>query len=72
MDTTTFKAKQGLESGSADRIKTMLEKERGVARVLVREDRGEIYVRHSRAKAPRHRLLERLTEAGLDLQVKRR
>ena len=72
MDTTTFKAKQGLEPGSADRIKTMLKEEQGVARVLVREDRGEIYVRHSRAKAPRHRLLGLLTEAGLALQVKRR
>ncbi len=52
------------------RARELLEEQPGVARVLARADKGEVYVRHSAARAPREHLLERLESEGLDARVK--
>lgn len=70
METTTLLLDQVRDQETAERVRKLLDEEKGVARVLVRPDRGEVYIKHSRAKAPRERLLERLSAEGLHAQVK--
>ncbi|MFW6078249.1 MAG: hypothetical protein ACODAE_01425 [Gemmatimonadota bacterium] len=72
MDTTTFVLEQLDADDRAESVRRLLDDEPGVARVLVRPDRAEIYVRHSAAKAPRNRLLERLRDEGYVARIKRR
>lgn len=70
MESTTLVVRQLKDWDTAERIRRLLDGEQGVARVLVRPDRGEVYVKHSRARAPRHRLLERLEGEGYEARLK--
>lgn len=70
METTTFVLTELDDPERAQGVRSMLDDEPGVARVLVRADRGEVYVKHSAAKAPRRRLLDRLREEGFSASVK--
>ncbi|HEX7118743.1 MAG TPA: hypothetical protein VF212_08150 [Longimicrobiales bacterium] len=72
MTTTTLVLERRGDDETAQRVREVLDGETGVARVLTRADRGEVYVRHSAAKAPRHRLLSRLEDEGLAVRVKGR
>lgn len=72
MDTTTFTVEDMTDAERADAVRRLLRDEPGVARVLARPDRGQVYVKHSRAKAPRARLLERLEEEGYTARIGRR
>lgn len=72
MDTTTFVLEQIEDPERAESVRSMLDEEPGVARVLVSAEKGELYVKHSAAKAPRDRLLQRLRDEGYSAKVKRR
>lgn len=72
METTTLQGDQLRDAESAERIRRTLEGEFGIARVLARPDRGEVYVKHSAAKMPRKRLVERVAEEGVTVQIKGR
>ncbi|HEX6940062.1 MAG TPA: hypothetical protein VF158_11675 [Longimicrobiales bacterium] len=72
MDTTTLVLDRRGDEETARRIREVLDGEDGVARVLTRSDRGEVYVRHSAARAPRRRLLARLEAEGVHVRVKGR
>lgn len=70
METTTLILHSSGDRDSVRRARDVLAGEPGVHRVLVDPDRGEIFVRHSRAKAPRARILEHLEDAGLNASIK--
>lgn len=71
METTTLVLRLD-DPDRARELRALLDEEPGVARVLVRPDRGEVYVKHSSHKAPRSRLLERLRDEGYPVRVKTR
>lgn len=69
MKTTTLVLNQAGDEEVFRRAGEVLESDPGVARVLVRADRGKVYVRHSAARASRGYLLGRLREEGIDARV---
>lgn len=72
METTTFRLEKLKDADTGEKVRQLLEGSPGVKRVLVRQERGEVYVKHSAAQAPRHQLLERLEGEGYRARVKRR
>lgn len=72
METTTLRLERAGDEETARRVREVLEGEPGVARVLVRGDRGEVYVRHSAARAPRRHLIARLEAEGLGVRIRTR
>jgi hypothetical protein len=70
METTTLVIEELRDTETGERIRELLDREDGVARVLVRPDRAEVYIKHSSHIAPRPRLLERLREAGFKARQK--
>jgi hypothetical protein len=67
MDTTRLQVERLEENAEA--IHQRLRGEPGIGRVLVRPDRGVVYIRHSRAKMPRERILEIVAESGLEARI---
>lgn len=70
METTTFILPELDDADAADTVRKVLDRTYGVARVLSRPGRREIYVKHSAAKAPRRKLLELLEGEGHTARVK--
>ncbi|HEX7051043.1 MAG TPA: hypothetical protein VF188_12620 [Longimicrobiales bacterium] len=69
METTTLVLGREEKKETAERVRQALDGEPGVMRVLARPDRRAVYVRHSAARAPRHRLLERLEGEGISVRI---
>jgi len=72
METTTLIVRSGGDREAIQRARDVLAQEPGVNRVLTDPERGRIFVRHSRAKAPRARLLENLEAAGVKTTIQSR